>query len=310
MSAKYFQSSHPIQRTTYPMEQETGYPVFALSEFANGNLGTSVVSSVIKFTPQPGVEDRCVQTLTRVSSYYEVTINSKAPTVCISVGFASRPYPPFRLPGWEHNSIAFHSDTGNKFFNDEFHGAAYAQPYGMGDTIGCGYQRSGDAWNYYFTRNGKCLPNAYTTSFLNNETYGIVGADGDAALTVNFGDRPFIYRDLQVPPHYNLETSYGGNSTTGSYAIQPPTPQGQVMQQQHFQYQPQVQPMVQMQPMVQQSFGVPSYEASPNYNQVPPNYNQAPPSYDQAPPNYNQAPPNYNQVAPTYNQAPVGNPYQ
>jgi hypothetical protein len=45
------------------------------------------------------VEDRCVQSVLPVMDYYEITIERLQTHRCLAVGFASRPYPYFRLPG-------------------------------------------------------------------------------------------------------------------------------------------------------------------------------------------------------------------
>lgn len=64
------------------------------------------------------------------------------------------------MPGWYDAaaSWAWHGDDGNKFSNNSGSNGHYADPYGKGDTIGCGviYQNSVDGTIFY-TRNGEAL---------------------------------------------------------------------------------------------------------------------------------------------------------
>jgi hypothetical protein len=223
-TAQNFQMQYPPTMTRTPIESEVGRPVFQLSPYANGRaMGTDIIGNIIRFRVERGLVDRMVQTATRVRDYYEVTVRSKSMGACVGVGFASTPYPPFRLPGWERNSIAIHSDTGNKFFNDSHHGVPYASGFSSGDVIGCGYTPSPDGANYafYFTKNGKHLGNAFTTSYLNGETYACVGADGVCELDVNFGERPFKFV-FGPNPAYNLHGASSGS--TAPSAPQPYAP--------------------------------------------------------------------------------------
>lgn len=222
-TAENFQVQHPPTRTVMPMDMEVGFPQFALSAYASRDIGAVITGNTIKFHPVPGIEDRMVQTMTRVRDYFEVTVVGRTFGVCVGVGFASTPYPPFRLPGWERNSIAYHSDTGNKFFNDSHQGNSYASGFGAGDVIGCGYRpaHDGSSLAFYFTKNGRPLGVAFTTSYLNQETFACVGSDGECILEVNFGETPFKYPDA-APVYNHAPVAYA----PGGYVEQPGYPQG------------------------------------------------------------------------------------
>jgi hypothetical protein len=50
-------------------------------------------------------------------TFFEIDVRALKPGAVLAIGFASTPYPPFRLPGWDPNSVAVHSDDGAKFMN-------------------------------------------------------------------------------------------------------------------------------------------------------------------------------------------------
>lgn len=99
------------------------------------------------------------------SIYYEVKVISlvNADSV-VAVGFASRPYPSWRLPGWQRASIGVHSDDGRRFVNDAWGGRDFTSPFCRGDVIGIGItfeaepipsQPNKVRTRVFFTRNGK-----------------------------------------------------------------------------------------------------------------------------------------------------------
>ncbi|ORX95370.1 hypothetical protein K493DRAFT_157048, partial [Basidiobolus meristosporus CBS 931.73] len=106
-----------------------------------------------------------------------------------AVGLATRPYPYFRLPGWNIFSVGYHSDDGRKYVDDGYGGRDYALPFGVGDVIGCGYDCSGGG--VFFTRNGVNLGCARKGMW--HLVYPTLGADGNVDVQVNFGDSPFRY---------------------------------------------------------------------------------------------------------------------
>lgn len=85
------------------------------------------------------------------------------PRQLVSFGFCSPKVTLSRLPGWEPESWAYHSDDG-QIFNTSQHGRAYGQKYGPQDTVGCGVNfRTGTA---FFTRNGVNIGTHHATTKL------------------------------------------------------------------------------------------------------------------------------------------------
>ncbi|RIA92376.1 SPRY domain-containing protein [Glomus cerebriforme] len=134
-----------------------------------------------------------------VIHYFEVTILSKATDVdtIISIGLSTKPYPYFRLPGWNKHSIGYQSNNGHLYHNDINSGKEYAPPYSIGDTIGCGYKPG--TKEIFFTKNGDYL-GPYTTfsknpfdTFDNDDNdlkhvwYPTIAANGQCKLEINFG---------------------------------------------------------------------------------------------------------------------------
>ncbi|CAG8628212.1 16837_t:CDS:2, partial [Cetraspora pellucida] len=131
--------------------------------------------------------------------YFEVTVlsNPNVKDTTIAVGLTTKPYPNFRLPGWNDHSVGYHSDDGNKFHNDGLGGQSYAKTWGeVGDTIGCGYYPKNGT--VFFTKNGKSQGNAFTG--LKHIWFPTVGADGECKVEVNFGDgdREFRYKEARI----------------------------------------------------------------------------------------------------------------
>ncbi|KAJ3098409.1 hypothetical protein HK100_005107, partial [Physocladia obscura] len=72
----------------------------------------------------------------------------------ISIGLALRPYSPFYHVGWDFGSFGFHSDDGKLFDGAGQGGFMWAEPYSVGDVVGCGMTCSGDI---YYTKNGRII---------------------------------------------------------------------------------------------------------------------------------------------------------
>ncbi|KAI9270694.1 concanavalin A-like lectin/glucanase domain-containing protein [Phascolomyces articulosus] len=130
--------------------------------------------------------------------YFEISVVEAEPDIVMSIGLSTKPYPLFRMPGWNKHSIGYHSDDGRKFIDDATGGQDYGPSWQKGDTIGCGY--SPTEGNVYFTKNGQMLGLAYTGITPLNY-YASLAADGPCKITVNFGMKPFLY-DLFAPPSY------------------------------------------------------------------------------------------------------------
>eukprot|EP00126_Sphaerothecum_destruens_P008827 Sdes_comp20358_c0_seq1m14146 len=159
---------------------------------------------ILEFRKSPGL-NRCIQSVSRVRpkisvfGYYEVALLLKEKNTTLAVGMATKPYPPFRLPGMDLYSIGYLSNTGFVFNNDPFEGAAYGPTFDAGDTVGCGFMErvvEGKIFQYFFfTLNGKFLGIAATSIDLFPGTFACVGADGPCWISVNFGtSRPFLYQ--------------------------------------------------------------------------------------------------------------------
>ena len=138
------------------------------------------------------------------TAYIEVTVLTCRPQTVISIGYATKPYPPFRMPGTELYSIAYKSSNGHKFSNDPYDGDVYGPIYGEKDVIGCGHTNLEAGFQtYFFTKNGVHLGNAVTTSELFGESYLCIGADGPCKLTVNFGETDFKYKSKVIDEPLN-----------------------------------------------------------------------------------------------------------
>jgi hypothetical protein len=127
--------------------------------------------------------------------YYEITLlRKKSKDTTVAIGLASRPYPNFRLPGWNKTSVGYHSDDGRKFLSDPTGGCDYAYPYDEGDTVGCGYEPA--TGTVFYTWNGTFLGVAFSGVFA-KALYPTIGADGPCKLEYNFGKKPFKFNVSQ-----------------------------------------------------------------------------------------------------------------
>ncbi|KAF7509770.1 hypothetical protein GJ744_007465 [Endocarpon pusillum] len=123
--------------------------------------------------------------------YFEVEIKNKSKDGMIAVGFSNHRASLERLPGWESESWAYHGDDGKSFFG-EGTGRNYGDTFGVNDVIGCGVDfASGCA---FFTKNGRNLGIAFR-ELKNVRPFPAVGMKKSPGswISVNFGQRPFIY---------------------------------------------------------------------------------------------------------------------
>ncbi|KAJ7585142.1 hypothetical protein C8J56DRAFT_949989 [Mycena floridula] len=126
--------------------------------------------------------------VSKLGVYYEVKVLEMRGTV--AVGTACRPYPSWRLPGWNRLSAGLHLDDMRKFFEDGDGGKDYLPNVKLqnGDTVGVGFiYNSG---TIFFTLNGSRLPDAFTGTYLprfRHDVFAAIGIDGKASLEVNFG---------------------------------------------------------------------------------------------------------------------------
>ncbi|KAI8372650.1 concanavalin A-like lectin/glucanase domain-containing protein [Choanephora cucurbitarum] len=126
--------------------------------------------------------------------YWEAKMFEKPDQTMVSVGVATKPYPYWRLPGWNRHSVGYFSHTGHKHFNQPFSGKPYGLPYQEGDVIGVGYRhRTGTV---FFTRNGRKLEEACFG--LRYNLFPTIGANGPCQIHVNLGQRGFVFVEANV----------------------------------------------------------------------------------------------------------------
>lgn len=131
--------------------------------------------------------------------YYEVTVVSvpEEPWIyCLSIGLSTKDHFHYleknKLPvGWTDQSIAYHSDDGIICWDGHSTNPKH-EPFGEGDTIGCGFDLSRNL--FFFTKNGLVV-NVY--SFRWNPWLGqifpAIGMDGFFKISANLGDKPFLF---------------------------------------------------------------------------------------------------------------------
>ncbi|OSC97506.1 hypothetical protein PYCCODRAFT_1454894 [Trametes coccinea BRFM310] len=133
----------------------------------------------------------------KLGVYYEVKILRMDGLV--AVGSACRPYPHWRLPGWNRLSAGLHLDDFRKFFEDPDGGRDYTPALARlapGDTIGLGYAFA--LGTVFFTHNGARLPDAFTGVYLPraaHDVYAALGVEGACELEVNFGGDVFRWKE-------------------------------------------------------------------------------------------------------------------
>ncbi|GMK59437.1 hypothetical protein CspeluHIS016_0800430 [Cutaneotrichosporon spelunceum] len=127
--------------------------------------------------------------------YWEVKMYEKPATTEVAIGLATKPYPSFRLPGWNRFSVAYFASDGFKSHNYPFTASSYGPPLAEGDVLGVGYRpRTGTV---FFTRNGRKLEDCYTGLHRLN-LFPTVGANGPATLHVNLGQAGFVFIEANV----------------------------------------------------------------------------------------------------------------
>ena len=115
-------------------------------------------------------------------------------TTTAAVGLATKPYPPFRLPGVSRHSVAYHSN-GDKCYNYPFTASTFGPVLKEGDVLGVGYRpRTGTV---FFTRNGRKLEDAFTGLSRYN-LFPTIGADGPCSVHVNLGQAGFVFIEANV----------------------------------------------------------------------------------------------------------------
>ncbi|KAG8219858.1 SPRY-domain-containing protein [Butyriboletus roseoflavus] len=152
----------------------------------------------ITFLPDPASAS-CVQSnlpLPKLNEvyYWEVKMFDLPETTIVAVGLATKPYPPFRLPGVSRHSVAYHSN-GDKCYNYPFTASTFGPVLKEGDVLGVGYRpRTGTV---FFTRNGRKLEDAFIGLSRYN-LFPTIGADGPCSVHVNLGQAGFVFIEANV----------------------------------------------------------------------------------------------------------------
>lgn len=127
--------------------------------------------------------------------YFEAKIYEKPPATEIAVGLATKPYPSFRMPGWNRISVGYFSSDGFKCHNYPFTAASHGPSLNEGDVLGVGYRpRTGTV---FFTKNGRKLDDCYTGLSAHN-MFPAVGSNGAATVHVNLGQAGFVFIEANV----------------------------------------------------------------------------------------------------------------
>ncbi|KAF7722235.1 Rsp5p-dependent ubiquitination, sorting of cargo proteins at the multivesicular body [Apophysomyces ossiformis] len=220
--AKIYQERHPpdsiptdITPPQYLSIQEKGVSAF---EFEWEPEANCFVAGRTEIQFLEG--ENCVQTnlpLPRNQEvyYWEAKMFEKPDTTTVSIGVATKPYPSWRLPGWNRYSIGYFSDNGCKYFSSPFSGRPCGMGFNHGDVIGVGYRhRSG---TIFFTRNGRKLEDAYTG--LRWNLFPTVGANGPCQIHVNLGQMGFVFVEANVKK-WGLAPQQGTLSPPPAYGTQ------------------------------------------------------------------------------------------
>ncbi|KAJ1975210.1 Protein ssh4 [Dimargaris xerosporica] len=183
--------------------------------------------------------ENCVQTNLPIPKqnpvyYFEVKLQEKPQETNVAIGLATKPYPSWRLTGWNKHSVGYHADSGRVYHNNPFRGVNLGEVCFEGDIIGVGYQpRSGTV---FFTRNGRRYKSV--TSGVLYDLFPTVSADGYCVLSANFGQRGFVFIEANVkrwglaplegnlcpPPMYGHDQDTFLVETAPQHAVMPADP--------------------------------------------------------------------------------------
>ncbi|KAJ6231103.1 ran-binding protein 9/10 [Anaeramoeba flamelloides] len=146
-------------------------------------IGENVYSSVLANVPIP---QHCA------IYYFEIEIIRRTSEGIIAVGLAPKVYDLSKLPGWDHYSIAFHSDDGKVFFSSSSGYQYLSEGYTTGDKIGVCYNLLKQ--QLFFVKNGEKLKIVQGVEFKKKIPYPILGMRSPTnSVSTNFGDSPFLF---------------------------------------------------------------------------------------------------------------------
>lgn len=141
--------------------------------------------------------------------YFEVKFFEKPEESLVSVGLVSKPYPLFRLPGYNKYSIAYESN-GTIRVNQPFYSPDIWSKVKEGDVVGVGFRcKTG---TIFFTHNGKKVHEViHNVKF---DLYPAVGSIGEAKVSVNLGQIGFVFIEANVK-------KWGFGSVFGTIGVPP-----------------------------------------------------------------------------------------
>ena len=124
---------------------------------------------------------------------------------CVAIGLSTRYFSPAdKMPGWDSESFGYHGDDGGVYHGRGDMLRRYGPSYGPGDTVGCGLDYA--SRRIFFVKNGDFLGYAFgdgcddvggggglSRRIIDHGLYPTVGVDTECPISVNFGERPFIF---------------------------------------------------------------------------------------------------------------------
>ncbi|KAJ1921664.1 Protein ssh4 [Mycoemilia scoparia] len=143
--------------------------------------------------------DNCVQTnlpipKTNPVYYFEVKITEKPNDVNMWIGLATKPYPTWRMAGWNKHSVGYSVNNGIVNKSYQFTSIPVGEQCFAGDIVGIGYQpHSGYVW---FTRNGRKFRTLL--SGMMYDMFPTISSDGPSSFSANFGQRGFVFIEANV----------------------------------------------------------------------------------------------------------------
>ncbi|EXJ61610.1 hypothetical protein A1O7_02038 [Cladophialophora yegresii CBS 114405] len=127
----------------------------------------------------------------------------------IAIGYAARPYPPWRLPGWHRASLGVHGDDGRRFVNDPWGGRDFVAAFRGNETIGIGMEfkaqevagrrvktrvfvtrdgRADDRWGWEIDEERDERDEGVDGLMGEGDLYAAIGVFGEVEFEVTFGD--------------------------------------------------------------------------------------------------------------------------
>ncbi|CDH57054.1 spry-domain-containing protein [Lichtheimia corymbifera JMRC:FSU:9682] len=220
--AKVFQQRHPpdsIPTDITPPQlvsiQEKGVSAFEFEWEPDANCFVAARTEIQFIHGESCVQTNLPLPRNQEVYYWEAKMFELPETTTVSVGVATKPYPSWRLPGWNRYSIGYFSNDGNKYFSSPFNGKPYGHTFKHGDVVGVGYRhRTG---TIFFTKNGRKLEDAYTG--LRWNLFPTVGANGPCQVHVNLGQMGFVFIEANVKK-WGLAPSQGTLAPPPAYGLE------------------------------------------------------------------------------------------